>query len=366
MQPRPSTSSASSILKKPSQRTIAQQAGVSFATVSRVLSNSPRVSEHTRQRVLKIVHDMGHGTRPKYMVGLIIPDAKNPYFTDLAFAFSEELAKRSGAAVVMSSDGLLARELVTIEYMKSMNLDAIVFVPASDGSDAVVRLASDVNTPLLVLDREPSVGFVDFIASEYATPIRVAIDYLRAYGHTEIGCLCGPLETHTGRDRRDAFVEAMELNNLPVLDQFFYPGRYDLISGRQCAETLLASEDAKLPTAIFACNDLMAIGLMQRLQEAGWRLPERLSVIGFDNIEWSDWTYPTLSTIGQKVSYLAREAVERIVVRINEREQATRVDLLVREPVRRTLPADFIPRASVTGPWVGHGIRGVVQFGASS
>ena len=112
------------------------------------------------------------------MVGLIIPDTKNPYFTDLAFAFCNELAKCNGAAVVMSSDGLLERELVTIEYMKNMALDAVVFVPASDGADAVVRLASDVSTPLLVLDCEVPIGSVDFITSECSKPIRTAVDFL--------------------------------------------------------------------------------------------------------------------------------------------------------------------------------------------
>jgi DNA-binding LacI/PurR family transcriptional regulator len=335
-----------------SQREIAHHANVSLATVSRVMSNSTNVSEDTRMHVLKVIKDLGQGLRPRYLIGVIIPDNKNPFFTDIALMISEELSRKGGAAVIMSTAGSLDKELSTVEAMKSMNVDGTIFIPSSDASDSVVRLASRIEAPVVVLDREIAVSGVDFITTDHEVSIRSAIDFLYASGHRRIACLAGPQETGTGRNRLDAFQAAMRQNSLCVREEDVFFGRFDLISGRRCGEEIVSKSMQDAPTAVFCCNDLMAIGLMQVLQESGWRLPEQMSVVGFDNIEWSSWVYPSLSTVGQKATSLARNSTDLILERIDEvRSFSTEKTKLLEIEYRNVVvKSDFIKRGSISRP----------------
>ncbi len=175
-----------------------------------------------------------------------------------------------------------------------------------------------------------------------------AVDYLVAHRHAKIGYLRGHDGAESARERYDSFREAMARNRLESQQEWVFQGDFTCASGRSCAERLIAMAPENRPTAILAANDLMAIGLMQRLQENGWSLPRQLSVIGFDDVDWAQWTFPALTTIAQPVHKLVRAAVRLLT----NRSRAINGDDAARPaPETVVIEPTLVPRASVTEPF---------------
>lgn len=325
---------------------IARKADVAPVTVWRVLHNRPNVAQDTRAKVVAAMRDLGKPIAGK-LVGLIVPDASNPFFAALAFAFEKAFADVGMHLLISSSDGRLDREIQVIERLRALGIRGLIYVPADSSPDTLLRLVADDPLACVVLDRRPPIaGNFDFVSVDSRQGTQAAVDYLRTYGHEAIGYLKGPASAASATERFDSFCAAMKLNGLALRSDWIFEGDFTLPAGRACAEKLLALPEGARPTAILAANDLMAIGLMQRVQDAGWRIPDYLSVIGFDDILWSYWTQPALTTIAQPIEMLVGESVRLLQRRIDE---------LARNAVRRAVAEQsikprLIPRASVAPP----------------
>ena len=336
-------------LMRPRLEVIAQKAGVSLATVSRVLNNQPNVSEKTRERVLATLRELSPPRRQTLLIGLILPDTANQFFTEMAFELDRECERRGASLVIASSDGRADRELNLLDRFISLGVDGLLFISSGTGQSEVLlrTIASDDMPPIIAFDR--GLGGLDRVTVDSRRGTEQAVDHLVAYGHTKIGYLKGQSNTETAIERFESFQIAMTKNQLVIIDDWVFEGDYRPESGRHCAEALLALDWTQRPTAFLAANDLMAIALMQRLQEAGWKLPQDLSIIGFDDIPAASWVHPRLTTIAQPIARLVREAMNLLTQRIAQVTQGYSVN----DPRVVIIEPELTPRSSVDSPNAG-------------
>lgn len=267
------------------------------------------------------------------LVGMVIPDHANPFFSVMAQRIQRELSERGWALLLMSSDGNRARELSLIKTMLEIGIKGLVYVSAGDNA-AALDLLDDCGLPVLILDREvPGVKNCDFVVTDNAFGVDLAIRYLHELGHRRIGCLQGALTTVPGRERAKAFSSSCKKLSIDVQNECVFRGDFKFGPGTAAGKALAAMDASKRPTAVFCSNDLMAVALIQALGDLGIRVPEDISVIGFDDIPLASWIRPRLTTIAQDIDEIAvhgvRLLLERAVVMVGgHADSAPRVQLL--------------------------------------
>jgi LacI family transcriptional regulator len=309
-------------VKRPPLEIIADRAGVSIATASRVINNGANVAPDTQRRVFEALRDLTPAKKNALSIALVIPDAGNPFFPLLAFMLDQECDRRGASLMMASSDGRADRELHLLERFIEIGVNGIIFIPAGSGHNGTLLsfIDHDEAPPVIALDR-PISGY-DSVTADPRKGMIEAIDYLVTNGHTRIGYITGLAGTQTAVERLEVFYEALAAHRLDVPSEWVFDGDFQVVSGWRTADALLEMHHPEeRPTAILAGNDLMAMGLMQRLTEEGWSLPQQLSVVGFDNIPAAAWVNPRLATIAQPTRRLAREAFNLLNARIKFRRQ---------------------------------------------
>lgn len=318
---------------------------MSEATVSRVFNKPLLVKDETRVRVVEATRRLGFGLPSLQTLGLIVPDASNPFFSQLVYYFERELARHGTQVVSASSDGQTDREIEIIERFRGMGVEGILYTPSRSSGDAIVELVSRGDVPVLAFDRQIAAGNLDCVTTAARSATQMMIDYLYNLGHRRFAYIKGAEDTATAQDRYEAVMEGLARNGLTLDSSLVYPGNYRFSAGRDYGEAYLHVSETDRPTAVIAANDVMAIGFIQRVQEAGVRVPVDVSVAGFDGIEYGTWYSPSLTTIVQPVRRLVHEATRLILERI---EQTRRGDVV---PPPKTVPVEprFVVRDSV-GP----------------
>lgn len=330
-------------MAKPTHRAIADLVGTTPATVSRVLSNSPGPGNRLRQEVLVAARQLGYTGTPAGVVGLIIPDRHNPFFSGLGMLFQDALDGLGLQVVIGSSDGRPEREQRLVDRFRGVGLHGVIYVSAGSPSPTTLAALEQSNVPTVAFDRVVVAKNADLVSVKSSEGVRRAVDYLAACGHQSIGYIKGLDGTATAADREKGFVEAMELNRLEIRSGWVWNGDYQVGAGRACAAEILDAR--RPPTAVLAANDAMAIGLMQRLLEAGWSLPDQLSICGFDNIDACRWVSPTLTTVDQRLAVQVDLAVDLLTARIRAVSASPTASP---EPTHLEVAPFLVPRASVS------------------
>ncbi|MCL4424992.1 MAG: LacI family transcriptional regulator [Firmicutes bacterium] len=312
---------------------VARRAGVAISTVSRVINNSGYVAGETRERVLRAVDDLkfvpSHMarslvSRETKSIGLIMPDITNPFFPAIARGV-EDAAKALGYTVVLcNTDDDLATEESYVKTLREKFIDGIVFVNVTSGNQEINSLLRD-GMPVIALDRsqevlEASAVLVDNVEGGY-----LATRYLLDRGHRLIAHISGPDYMSTSLDRRVGYRKALTEAGLEVAPGFLRRGDFRLEGGYREMKGLLS--EGLRPTAVFAANDLMAIGAMQALEEVGLEVPTDVSVVGFDDITLASLVKPSLTTIRQPAYQMGQEAARLLVRRILRDEPRTEIIL---------------------------------------
>lgn len=319
-------------------RDVADQAYVSPATVSRVINSPGLVKSEVRRRVRVAMKALNYRVTPHGLVGLVIPDRSNPFFVDLGLMFQDRLEHHGLQTFIVSSDGERTRELALIRRCMGLGLQGVIYVAAETPDTEVLAALEDGDIPVVIFDRKVEGARHDAVALDNVDGMGRAIDYLAAHGHRRIGHLRGPADTHTGQQRYLGFGRGLELNGLALREEWVWEGRFAARDGWRCGAALIETEDC--PTAVVCANDLMALGLMQILQQEGWALPRDLSIVGFDDIETSKWVFPALTTVSQRSDHLVDVATEMLTDRLSAVETV---------PGSREIDVSpqLIPRASV-------------------
>jgi LacI family transcriptional regulator len=224
----------------------------------------------------------------------------------------------------------------------------MIYIVASDRAMIPLTDISQLSIPIIVMDdRTVKSSNLDIVTCDNSYGVQKAIDYLSALGHREIGFMKGSTTT-TARDRSTAFIEGMKRLGLATREEYIFPGDYTVSSGRKVAETLLNMDPLNRPTAILASNDMMAIGLLDSPKNQGVRIPEDMSIIGYDDISFCELISPRLTTVRQPIDEMAKEAVNLLFRRINMRQPTGEYPLV--EPINRELRPIFVERESCTYP----------------
>ena len=284
-------------------RAVAKRARVSTATVSRTINGSNKVSPDTAARVLRAVEDLNFypdtnaralGTGRSRMYGLIISDITNPFFPELVKAF-EDIAVEHGQEVMIANTNYdPARMESCVTRMLQRKVDGVAIM-TSEMDDRLIDVFSRRHVPLVFMDAgEPGPG-VSSVRIDYHAGVARAMDHLIELGHERIAFISGPLRLASARTRFHAFTEGLERSHLKGNPNMIQEGNHRVDGGHAAMRRILDS-GAK-PTAILTSNDLTAIGAMGAIYEHGLRVPEDISVIGFDDILLSAFTRPALTTL---------------------------------------------------------------------
>ena len=312
------------MLKMPTMRDVAEQANVSVTTVSHVINGTRFVSEELRKRVLEAMKRLDY--RPNILarglrvgktntIGLIVPDNSNPFFAEVSRVV-EDVGFDSGYSVILcNSDGNLDKELTYIDVLVAKQVDGIIFIASSSQSEHL-RLLIDEKIPLVVADREMPDLDVDLVLVDNSRGGYEATKYLLELGHRRIGCISGPSEITPSAERIKGYRQAVSEFDVPFDENLIVRGDFQFEGGKRAMSQLLALP--KLPSAVFICNDVMAIGAMGSIHSAGLKMPEDISIVGFDDISQASATWPPLTTIAQPIEQMARIATELLIQRLSD------------------------------------------------
>ncbi len=295
---------------------VAAEAGVSVTTVSLVLNNRPaRVSTERREAIAAAAKKLNYVpnqnarslvTKQSKLVALIVPDIENLFFAALAKCMEDECASQGYSLIIANSDDSRTAEHNLLQRLTSRGVDGVMLIPAREScADGVgAQLQADVQAvtcPVVMIDRLTQCGWCDAVGFNNYLGGRLAAMYLLENGHRRIGLITGDVAESSAAERRNGFVDALEQAGVAFDSSLCVEGDYRFDSGYNAADQIVDGG----ATAVFCCNDVMALGVCQRLMERGSDVAENVQVIGYDNILKRfgfDWR---MTTVEQNVADLA-------------------------------------------------------------
>lgn len=302
-------------------RDVARLAGVSVATVSRVINNSGSVNTETAGQVLKAIEQLqyepnavarGLAGKKTGTIALILPDISNPFFPALARAV-EDVAQKEGLTVIFgNSDDLGLKESSYIKILKRKYVDGIIIASNTVRQEDVEHLRKD-RVPLVLLDRGFNTATCPIIRSRNREGAKLAVEHLLSQGCQKIAHIYGPQEFITARERLLGY-EAVVGGLSWYTPSLMFPGNFEIEGGRQAIKLLM--ERHPDIDGVFAGNDLMAVGALKALRDRGIRVPDRIKVCGFDGIALTEITEPELTTIAQPIYEMGALAAKILIQEI--------------------------------------------------
>ena len=329
---------------------ISKLAGVSPTTVSKVLNNYSDVSQKTKDKVNKIIKEIGYvpnlgarSTRTKrsYLIGVVFSEnlgigLEHPFFSVVLEAFRGEVGSL-GYDTIFINNKLGPNDMDYIDHSKYRNVDGLFIITAlSEELDLKKLKASSipcVTTDMIIPD-------MPYVLSDHRDGVKQAIDYLIKMGHKNIGHIEGPLDTIAGLERKEAF--DAYIKDLGLKSNDTWPAQsFSLEDGYQATLNLLENLDKnKRPSALFVSGDLMAIGAMEAIKSMGLSVPEDLSIIGFDGLEVGHMVSPKLTTIWQDKIQIGKLLAKTLIKHLEEpkaawHDQRIKTELVIRDSVKK-------------------------------
>lgn len=311
-------------------RDVARRAGVSVATVSRVVNRSNhRVNPQTRRRVQAAVRQLGYQAnviaqslkqRASRTIALIVPDISNPFYPAIARGIEDAARQRGYAVLLCNTYEELARERAYLQLLRKRWVDGLIFATAGSNT-AHLRALRRERLPVVLVARDVDGEDIDAVLVDNFRGGYDAATHLIRLGHTRIACLAGPSSLRSAAERRRGYVRALAAAGLPAPEALLVEGDFTAAGGRAAMQTLLARGPF---TAVVAANDLVAIGAMEALRAAGRRVPEDVAVVGFDDITFASVVSPALTTVAQPKYRMGQLAMERLFDLLRGREPAER------------------------------------------
>jgi LacI family transcriptional regulator len=293
---------------------VAAKAGVSTATISRTINQSGTVNPKTAEKVWKVIRQLGYypNTQARALVsgrsrifGLIISDITNPFFPELVKSFEDAAIQHNYEVIVGNTDYKQERMNICVRRMIERKVDGVAIMTSELDKHLFDEL-SRRRFPLVFLDLGKPKPLVSDLVVDYPKGIREAVLHLVSLGHQRIGFISGPQTLKSARVRRSAFLECLRECGIQDHDRLIADGNHRVDGGQAAMQAMLALPQP--PTAVLASNDLSAIGALHAVAAAGFRVPQDISVIGFDDIELCQYTQPPLTTVRLSRDELGRKA----------------------------------------------------------
>ena len=334
-------------------RDVARAAGVAASTVSRYLNGQLRVSPATEAKVLEAVAELGYvpnaparnlARRRSGVIGFVVPEISNPYFGAIA-DFVVEAVERHGRLVLLCSHrSQSVRQSSYIDLLASGAIDGMLYLGSFRSNERLAAAITD-GLPVVVVD-EPIAGLPpvsSVVMDDYAGGYQ-ATSYLVALGHRRIAFVSGPAELGSVQERYRGYCDALRVGCIDAEGQVNLAGQFTEQFGMSALPHLLAA--AQPPTAAFVASDYIALGVLSAAEMHGIKVPDDLSIVGFDDIRFSQYVRPRLTTIRSPVDRLAQQGVELLFERLQDPQAPARTQVL---------PVELVIRESAAAPALAHG-----------
>jgi LacI family transcriptional regulator len=308
--------------RRPTQYDVAERAGVSQATVSQVLNNASAISvpEETRQRILAVVQELGYvpnlsarslRTQKTYTIAVILPDITNPFYPLFLRGIQDVTEQYDYNLVAYNSDGIPEKEAKCLEGIKRNHVDGLIASLFEGHED----LLSELDLPIVLLGPKPAGPYpYDVIWLDNILASRQIVRHLIRRGYPRMAMLAGIVGTPPHQKRYIGFCQALEEHQIPLDESLVIYGDFTENSGYNAMKILL--QRASPPLSVFAVNDLMAMGAMLAIREAGLHIPQDIAIAAFDDIPAAELTNPPLTTINQHQENMGRQAAEMLFEQI--------------------------------------------------
>ncbi len=324
-------------------RDVAREAGVSIATVSRALNAPDLLTPLTRKKVERAIKHLGYEpnliasslkSRKSTMIGIVVSDIQNPFFVRIIKSAERLLKTESYTAIICDSEEDPDKEAAYLRELFSRRIDGLIIIPSLE-HNRILQILGRRSAAVVFVDRYLSEDF-DCIKSNNQAGMSLLISHLIARGYREIGLISGPLQTLTGRERYEAYLQMMRRHNLPLNDNFVQISDFSVEGGYQATRRLLQS--AARPEAIVAANNLTGIGALRAIHHSGLSIPDDIGLVIFDEVMLGDLTHPPLTVVMQPAEEMGMEAAKLLIERMKG-TSGLPPQLIVHEPkllVRRS------------------------------
>lgn len=322
---------------------VAEEAGVSPTAVSRYLNNRIELPQATRARIDAAIAKLDY--RPNLLakrlstgrteaISLVTPEIANPFFAELAAAVEAEAGRHGYAVYISSTGGSRAREIDALHRLRDQHVDGLIMMTNQPDDGTLARLLKGAENVVLLDEDIPDVD-VPRVFVENAEGAYMAARHLIEAGHRDIALVSGPAELFSVRERLAGFERAMREAGLPVRPNWMLLKDYSRAFGHDAMTWLL--EQPQRPSAVLACSDYIALGVLKAVREAGLMVPDDISLVGFDDMPFAELVDPPLTTVRQPIADMGRIAVERLLAVLNKTPA----------PALTRLPVELVVRASV-------------------
>ena len=322
---------------------IARSAGVSPSTVSRALSDHPRISDETKEHIHRLAKEMGYTpsllarslvTRDTATIGMVITLTADPFLTHLVTSI-EEVAQERGYSVFMGSSYLDPdRELEVVSAFHGRRASGIIVV-GSQIDTGYLKLRDRFSLPIVLTNCRT---YPYSVSTDNVTGARRATEHLVQLGHRRVAYIANRRSCRSNFDRLASYQQVLAAHRIPVDGDLIVESDGTLRGGNIAAQILLSQ--GQPPTAVFCFNDMTAIGVLSGLQQAEIRVPEEMSVVGFDDVELAMYCYPSLTTVRQPTDVMGQRLIHMLLALIQGQEGV--------EP--EVLPAELVIRESTAPP----------------
>ncbi len=309
---------------------VAKLAGVSTATVSRVLADKPHVRPQIKEQVLAAVAELDY--RPNRMasnlrkqtsnvIGLLVSDIRNPFFTAVARAIEDEAHARQMNVFLCNTDEDIEKERHYLNTLLAENVAGIILSPTQESVEAF-RFLLDSDTPVVTIDRRIEEAHIDSVLSNNVQSAQLLTEHLLSKGHRRIVAVLGLQNSTTGRERMLGYQLALQQRGVvldPDISTYVQPRESQ---GYEFVKELLASKPK--PDAIMTGNSRLTVGAVKAIQEAGLRIPEDVALAGFDDTNWMPHLGPGITVIAQPTDEMGKTAAELLFMRMADEERPSR------------------------------------------
>ncbi|KQW59725.1 LacI family DNA-binding transcriptional regulator [Variovorax sp. Root411] len=317
---------------------VALKADVSVTTVSHVVNDTRHVSAKVRERVELAIRELGYvpnamarslKSNTTSTLGMLIPNSSNPYFAEIVRIVEDRCFGAGYTLVLCNTDDEPHRQSVYLKVLAERRIDGLIVVSTGAGTaddDALAKQLHGLRVPTVLVDREIDDPACDLVETAHMQGGLLAVRHLLSLGHKRIACIGGPAGVMPSEQRiegwRMALAETGATPDIANANALLWRGGFTSQGGYEAMHAILRTEQK--PSAVFVCNDLMAIGALRAAHESGVRVPDELSIVGFDDIELSAYTSPPLTTVAQPKERIGALAVDMLLERVGGKRRDAR------------------------------------------
>jgi LacI family transcriptional regulator len=322
---------------------IAKELGVSTASISRALTNSPGVSDELRNKIVEYCKTIGYETKKvnsaANLIGIVLGDIRNPYYSNLVFAIEKILSAEKYVSIIFNSEYDDEKEISFIRSARKYNLAGLMLITAN--TDKIAHLLNEIDIPKVLVNRNVTGYAGDSVLIDNFQSGYEATLHLIGLGHQDIGFIKGPENSTASTARYEGFCRAVANYHYEIHDEWIWNSRLNIESGRKVAQSFLKL--SKRPTAIVSVNDTTTVGFIDELKINGLSVPEDVSIISFDNIEMTGLKDLKITTMNHKAEEMGNTAAKLLLEQLSGAPRASKRIILEPELIVRGTTAEIRP-----------------------